>query len=670
MDSGVDGTVRRIATTYEVRGMKETITSYDNPAVGSGTVLNQCQFGYNDFGQLVVEYQSHDGAVNVTITPKVQYGYADGSHNTIRSTGLVYPNGRELTYGYGSSGGLADKVSRIASVIDDDSTHLVDYSYLGRGTFVVADSPQPQMKWTLVDLAGSDDPDTGDIYSGLDRFGRVKDNRCYNYDSEEDIDRIQYGYDRVGNRVWRHNVVAASLSMEFDELYIYDGVHRLKDMQRGTLATPPTSLSSTTFSQCWTLDSTGNWQGFREDDNGDGTWDLIQARTVNKVNEITDITNSVGSPWVEPTYSPVGNMTTMPQPNDLTQGFTATYDAWNRLVKLEDDEETISEYAYDGAKRRILQKTYKEDVLDEVRHLYYTQPSQWQVVEERAGASTEPERQFAWGLRYIDDLVLRDRDANGNGTLDERLYGCQDGNWNVTALVDTTGTVEERFAYSAYGTPLFLSSAFETEPPTYIWETLYCGYRWELPTGLYHVRNRIFIDALGSWVQRDPVEVSGYLRLYEYCYAQPLVYTDPRGLSPVGQACCFLCYGPIAAETENKVRRSGASDRNDLDGGNAFLHCVVSCEVHQQCPICDNNWDAREIPIKKIGDRQDLANNAIGRNVSGDCWKGCMTAWEERKLTCQNSDGSQLVPCPIPVDDYEEPLFPEGLPKGADPIFF
>jgi hypothetical protein len=33
------------------------------------------------------------------------------------------------------------------------------------------------MKWTLINPAGTNDPDTGDIYSGLDRFGRVKDNR-------------------------------------------------------------------------------------------------------------------------------------------------------------------------------------------------------------------------------------------------------------------------------------------------------------------------------------------------------------------------------------------------------------------------------------------------------------------------------------------------------------
>ena len=29
-------------------------------------------------------------------------------------------------------------------------------------------------------------------------------------------------------------------------------------------------------------------------------------------------------------------MTVIPQPNDLTEGYTATWDAWNRLVQVDD----------------------------------------------------------------------------------------------------------------------------------------------------------------------------------------------------------------------------------------------------------------------------------------------------------------------------------------------
>ena len=68
--------------------------------------------------------------------------------------------------------------------------------------------------------------------------------------------------------------------------------------------------------------------------------------------------------------------------------------------------------------------------------------------------------QNLWGLRYIDDLILRDRDSDSNGTLDERLYCLQDPNWNVIAVAGTDGAVVERYSYTAYGTPAFLTSVF------------------------------------------------------------------------------------------------------------------------------------------------------------------------------------------------------------------
>ncbi len=42
-------------------------------------------------------------------TPRVEYGYASGAHNTIRPTLLTYANGRELTVDYGTAGGMDDQ---------------------------------------------------------------------------------------------------------------------------------------------------------------------------------------------------------------------------------------------------------------------------------------------------------------------------------------------------------------------------------------------------------------------------------------------------------------------------------------------------------------------------------------------------------------------------------
>eukprot|EP00456_Euglypha_rotunda_P036081 TRINITY_DN2775_c0_g1_i9.p1 TRINITY_DN2775_c0_g1~~TRINITY_DN2775_c0_g1_i9.p1 ORF type:complete len:458 (-),score=121.91 TRINITY_DN2775_c0_g1_i9:23-1396(-) len=334
--TGVDTAVLRLSTTYEVRGLPATLTSYDNATVGSGSIVNQVQFAYNTFAQLIADYQEHSGAVNTSTTPQVQYSYANGSTNTIRLTSVTYPNGRILSYSYGTTGGINDAISRVGSLIDDDgTTHLVDYSYLGLGATVIADDTQPGVEYILASLTGANDPDTGDIYSGLDRFGRIKDCRWYNYGSSTDVARLQYGYDRASDRLWRADPVAQSLGQQFDELYTYDGLHRLQTMQRGQLTSGHTSVSSENFGQCWTLDSTSNWAGFQEAATG-GAATLVQSRTATPVNEISDITNTVGTPWATPGYDPAGNMTTIPCPSsDALSWATLTTNQWATLTKEE-----------------------------------------------------------------------------------------------------------------------------------------------------------------------------------------------------------------------------------------------------------------------------------------------------------------------------------------------
>jgi YD repeat-containing protein len=335
LGSGVDGAVRRIATTYTPLDRVETITSYDAPGVGSGNVVNQVQFKYNAFGQSIETLQNTSGAVNPSTSPSVQSAYADGSANTIRPLSLTYPSGRQITLDYGSSGSIDDSVGRVVSLIDSGggSIHLADYQYLGLGMVVRQDSPQADLRWTLIDLTGSDDPDTGDIYSGLDRFGRVKDARWRNTDTSSDLSRVLYGYDRASNRLWREN--PSDSSRRYDWLYSYDGLHRLHTAERGELNSGHTAITSPQFGQCWTLDPTGNWEGFRQDDNGNGTWNLIQARTANPVNEITDIDNTTGNSWANPDLrcQRQHDGDYKPRFGDRPVVSTRQWDAWNRLVK-------------------------------------------------------------------------------------------------------------------------------------------------------------------------------------------------------------------------------------------------------------------------------------------------------------------------------------------------
>ena len=276
---------------------------------------------------------------------------------------------------------------------------------------------------------------------------------------------------------------------------------------------------------------------YQQDTDGDGTWNLIQSRTSNKVNEITDITETVGNSWVTPAYNKSGNMTTIPIPTDPTTSYTATYDAWNRLVKLEDDTNTITKYQYDGLRRRIIHKVYNTGVLDHTKHLYYN--ANWQLLEERGDSNTSPTKQQIWGNRYIDDLVIRDHDTNNDGTLNERLYALQDANWNVTSYINKNGTIQERYIYNAYGSVTFLDNNFNVISNSTIEpDHLYAGYNYDADVEMYHVRNRVYHPLLGTWLQRDPIGYDGGINLYEYAKSSPILYLDSSG-----QVVPIIVYG-------------------------------------------------------------------------------------------------------------------------------
>jgi RHS repeat-associated protein len=192
-------------------------------------------------------------------------------------------------------------------------------------------------------------------------------------------------------------------------------------------------------------------------------------------------------------------------------------------------KQSTEAFAALDAAGRVADLVTKLDQLDETRHYYYT-PG-WQCVEERVDTSTNAERQFVWGLRHIDDLIIRDRSTANNGSINERRYGMQDGNWNMIAICDITGFVGERYAYSAYGTPVFMTGAGTAQTSSPIgFETLYAGYRWDSATPqMYYVRNRFLLPQVGTWNRRDPLGYVDGTALYSYGRLSPIIARDFRG---------------------------------------------------------------------------------------------------------------------------------------------
>jgi hypothetical protein len=268
--TGFDGSIRRIQTAYDTQGNPYLITSYDS-ATG-GNIVNQVQRAYNGLGQLTQEWQAHSGAVNTNTTPSVQYGYTlmSGGVNNSRLTSMTYPNGKVLNYNYGTAGGLNDTISRLDSLSDSSGT-LEQYTYLGLDTIGKRAHPQPGVDLSYIKQSGESNGDAGDQYTGLDRFGRVVDQRWINTGTNTATDRFQYGYDRDSNALYRNNLVNTA----FGELYHasgagngYDNLNQLSGFLRGVLSEsqqngPLDTIANPSTTENWSPDALGTSAALR-----------------------------------------------------------------------------------------------------------------------------------------------------------------------------------------------------------------------------------------------------------------------------------------------------------------------------------------------------------------------------------------------------------------------
>jgi RHS repeat-associated protein len=197
------------------------------------------------------------------------------------------------------------------------------------------------------------------------------------------------------------------------------------------------------------------------------------------------------------------------------------YDAWNRLVQVKHGSTMLESDAYDAINRNIIQNT--GTAVD----LFFSQD--WQELEERVSGT--PTMQYVWSPVYVDDMVERDR-STGGGVLNERLYVQHDANWNVTAILNASGTVQERYIEDPFGSVTVLTPTWSTQSGSTLgWVYLHQGGRYDSTSGLYSFRNRDYSAAQGRWEQVDPLGLAARdPNLYRDQKDNPVNRVDPQGL--------------------------------------------------------------------------------------------------------------------------------------------
>ena len=135
--------------------------------------------------------------------------------------------------------------------------------------------------------------------------------------------------------------------------------------------------------------------------------------------------------------------------------------------------------------------------------------------------------------------MFRDRDTNGDGTLNERLY-CLMDYFSPAAIVNLSGTVLERYTFSAFGKRRIMTADYGARTNSLCdWEFGFQGQFLDLETwngsgeqtGLYNYGYRYYVPALGRWPSRDPIGELGGVNLNALTSNDALNTVDLLGLA-------------------------------------------------------------------------------------------------------------------------------------------
>ena len=336
-----------------------------------------------------------------------------------------------------------------------------------------------------------------------DRFGRVRLNSWImptKYSATGTWPAVwqeRYSYDIGGRRTSRHQVRTNESRDGLDWNIDFDRLNRVVTAWKGTWRANGSGgvFTRRPSSQQWSLDELGHWTRYVLDSDNNGTFgggsgvtDSENRRTHSSANELTTYQTQSSNNWSLGTlpsnrrtvgYDGAGNLratrrggtqANFSDASILSERYTV--DAWNRITR----KETVTfgegvyqiNYTYNGL--GWLVKEHQKDVSsapDKRRWIYYS-PS-WQPIVEledwspESGApapSVERKSEQFWGLRNVNDAVLRRCDTDLNGvwnSADETagggaFYQLTDSLFSVVAHIRASdGSVACRFSYDAYG---------------------------------------------------------------------------------------------------------------------------------------------------------------------------------------------------------------------------
>jgi RHS repeat-associated protein len=289
----------------------------------------------------------------------------------------------------------------------------------------------------------------------------------------------------------------------------YDDEDRLVSWQR----------DDNNLDQAWNLSLVGDWDSYTENAS-------VQSRTHGPTHELL---TAAGQAL---THDAKGNQTSIPAILRISSSdpLSMKWDFENKLISADIDNDSVVDvtYQWDALGRRVARTTYFPLPLGEGQGegsetTVYVQSGQQTIADYTSGTSAASPTYTYVYASYIDEPVMR------AGTGGNRYYH-RNQQYSVIAMSNGGGTITERYAYSAYGTPTITDAsgtALTTSADNNRYT--YTGREFDEALSLYHYRARMYDSASGRFCSRDPIGYyDGYNAYRAYFVGAD---TDPLGLS-------------------------------------------------------------------------------------------------------------------------------------------
>ena len=216
--------------------------------------------------------------------------------------------------------------------------------------------------------------------------------------------------------------------------------------------------------------------------------------------------------------------------------------------------------------------------------------------------------------------------------------------------MDDDGTVVERYVYDPYGKVTIYN---EGRTSTVDWEDskqneiLFCGYRYDPETALYHVRHRMYHPTLGRWLQRDPLGYVEWMSLYAYVVSNPLIHMDPYGygerwewfkkrvLKPTWEAIKYFL--PVGSTAVSLLE--GGPEATQLYANIQLRN--LELELAAKGELAHNNLDYCKLK-QKVHGRSSLSKFEVNTlRGAGYTYDSELDKWVKPEEKGQESEGSQ-----------------------------